>query len=126
MKAILMNNADYLGNPGPDFKYGYGRANALRSAKAIENNWIVADNVSQNQTDTISIVVPAGLGELRVMVSWTDPQALVNAGTALVNDLNATLVLDAQSWNPWVLNPTATATALNANAQRAVDSFNNS
>jgi PKD repeat protein len=126
MRALLTNNADDLGNPGPDFKYGYGRANGLRAAKAIENGWFMADTISQNQTDTISIVVPAGLGELRVMLHWTDPQALVNAGTALVNNLNATLVLDAQSWNPWVLNPTPTATALNANAQRAVDSLNTS
>lgn len=126
MKAILTNTADDLGNPGPDFKYGYGRANALRAAKAIENSWFMADTIGQSQTDTLSIVVPAGLGELRVMVSWTDPQALVNAGTALVNNLNASLVLDAQTWNPWVLNPTATATALNANAQRAVDSLNTS
>ena len=126
MKAFLTNNADDLGNPGPDFKYGYGRANGLRAAKAIENGWFITDTISQNQTDTVSIVVPAGLGELRVMLHWTDPQALVNAGTALVNNLNATLVLDAQSWNPWVLNPTANATALNANAIRAVDSLNNS
>ncbi len=71
---MLTNNADDLGNPGPDFKYGYGRANGLRAAKAIENGWFMADTISQNQTDTISIVVPAGLGELRVMLHWTDPK----------------------------------------------------
>ncbi len=126
MKALLTNNADDIGNPGPDFIYGYGRANALRAAKVIENNWFVADTLSQNQTDTVTITVPSGLGELRVMLHWTDPQALVNASTALVNDLNASLKLDAQTWNPWVLNPTPNSAALNSHAVRAIDSLNNS
>jgi hypothetical protein len=60
------------------------------------------------------------------MVHWTDPQATVNAGRALVNDLNSTLKLDASTWLPWVLNPTPNSTALNSNAVRAVDSLNNS
>ena len=126
MRALLTNNADDLGNPGPDFKYGYGRVNGLRAAKAIEMNWFIKDTLSQNETDTIDIPVPSGAKELRIMVHWTDPQATVNAGRALVNDLNSTLKLDASTWLPWVLNPTPNATALNSNAVRAVDSLNNS
>ena len=126
MRALLTNNADDLGNPGPDFKYGYGRVNGLRAAKAIEMNWFIKDTIAQNETDTIDIPVPFGAQELRIMVHWTDPQATVNAGRALVNDLNSTLKLDASTWLPWVLNPTPNSTALNSNAVRAVDSLNNS
>src|SRR5690606_35826654 len=38
MKAIVMNSADDLGNPGPDFSYGYGRINALKAVQCIEQN----------------------------------------------------------------------------------------
>jgi len=128
MRSLLTNNADDLGNPGPDFKYGYGRINGLRAAKAIEMGWYIKDSVAQGEVDTINITVPGGnsVGELRVMLHWTDPQATLNAGRALVNDLNATLNLDAATWLPWVLDPTPNSTALNSNAVRAVDSLNNS
>ena len=128
MRSLLTNNADDLGNPGPDFKYGYGRVNGLRAAKAIEMGWYIKDSVAQGEVDTVNITVPGGngVGELRVMLHWTDPQATVNAGRALVNDLNATLNLDAATWLPWVLDPTPNSSALNSNAVRAVDSLNNS
>ena len=126
MRSLLTNNADDLGNPGPDFKYGYGRVNGLRSVKAIENGWHIQDSVAQGEVDTINIIVPAGIAQLRVMLHWTDPQATVNAGRALVNDLNGTLKLDASIWLPWVLDPTPNSTALNSNAVRAIDSLNNS
>ena len=31
MKCILLNTADDIGNPGPDFKHGWGVANSYRS-----------------------------------------------------------------------------------------------
>lgn len=124
MKAVLMNSADDLGNAGPDYWYGYGRMNALRSIETIENNWIITDQVSQGQTDTLQLSVPANISQLRVMVYWTDMQAAVNAQQAIVNNLNFTLKKNNNSWLPWVLNPSSTGT-LNIPAVRAVDSLNN-
>ena len=34
MKCILLNTADDLGNPGPDFQHGWGVVNALRAVKS--------------------------------------------------------------------------------------------
>ena len=124
MKAILMNTADDLGQNGPDFIYGYGRMNALRAARAIEQNYFVRDTLAQGGTDTIRISIPSGQQVLRVMLHWTDPAATLNAGRALVNDLNGQLKQGTSSWLPWVLNPTPTATALNSPAVQAVDSLN--
>ena len=91
MRSLLTNNADDLGNPGPDFKYGYGRVNGLRAAKAIEMGWYIKDSVAQGEVDTVNITVPGGngVGELRVMLHWTDPQATVNAGRAFKSLTNA-------------------------------------
>ena len=38
MKCLLLNSADDIGNPGPDFKHGWGEVNALRAIKILENN----------------------------------------------------------------------------------------
>lgn len=124
MKAVLMNSADDLGNPGPDYYYGYGRINARRAIEIIEDGTIITDSVSQGQNDTHVINVPANTAEMRVMVFWTDPPANVLAQRALVNDLNFTLQRGTNTWLPWVLNSTSTATLSN-NAVRAVDSLNN-
>ena len=35
MKAILLNTAEDLGNPGPDYSFGWGRVNALRALKPM-------------------------------------------------------------------------------------------
>lgn len=124
MKAILMNTADDLGQPGPDFIHGYGRMNALRAAKSIEQNHFTKDSLSAGETDTVRVTVPAGTQAVRIMLHWTDPAATVNAGRALVNNLNGVLKQGTATWLPWVLNPTPTATALNSPAVRAVDSLN--
>ncbi len=124
MKAILMNSADDIGNPGPDFIHGFGRINALRAVDLIEADNIITDNVSQGQTDSLTISVPSNIAELRVMVYWTDAAANVNASRALVNDLDFTLYQGSSSWQPWVLNPTNGSTIPN-NAIRGRDSLNN-
>ena len=124
MKAILMNTADDLGQPGPDFIHGYGRVNALRAVKSIEQNQFMRDSLSQGETDTVRITIPSGTHALRVMLHWTDPAATLNAGRALVNNLNGVLHQGATSWLPWVLNPLPLPATLNSPAVRAVDSLN--
>lgn len=126
LKAILMNTADDLGNPGPDFIYGYGRMNILRGIRDIEAGQFITDSITTAQMDSFQISVPANTAELRVMLYWTDPAASPAAGRVLVNDLDLTLkITDTSVLQPWVLDPTPNATALNSNAVRATDTMNN-
>ena len=37
MKGVLLNSGDDLGNPGPDFKHGWGEVNAYQAIKILEN-----------------------------------------------------------------------------------------
>jgi hypothetical protein len=37
MKALVSNTAKDNGNPGPDYKYGFGNLNALRAIKVLDN-----------------------------------------------------------------------------------------
>lgn len=126
MKAIIMNTADDLGNPGPDFGYGYGRVNALKAVKAIENADYLNSTISNAGVNTHNIVVPPGVRKMKVMTYWHDYQAAVNAAVALVNNLNTTITDPSLAvLNPLILDYTPNATNLNTAAIPGVDIRNN-
>lgn len=126
LKGILLNTAEDLGNPGPDFKYGWGRINALRAIRVMEEARFDSGVVSQGTSGTHPVVVPAGTAQLRVMVYWTDYEATANASIALVNDLDIKLAdPSTTSWNPWVLSHYPNPDSLNKPAARGIDRRNN-
>ncbi len=126
MKAIVMNTADDLGNVGPDFGYGYGRVNALKAVKTIEEANYLNATISNAGTNTHNIVVPAGVRRMKVMTYWHDYQASVNAAVALVNNLNTVLTAPSSAtFNPLILDYTPNATNLNTPAIQGVDIRNN-
>lgn len=126
MKAILMNTCDDLGNAGPDYIYGYGRINGRKAIQPVEQQTYVQGTVSNSGTNTHTINVPSGIGELKVMLYWHDYPAAVNAAVALVNNLNMQVVNPANTvFNPWILDYTPNASNLNAVAVRGTDIRNN-
>ncbi len=126
IKAMVLNGADDLGNPGPDFKHGWGSINARRALETMQQGNYLLDSIDQGQQNMHTINVPAGTEELRVMIYWTDYEGSTNAATALVNDLNM-MVTDPSTiqYQPWKLDPSPNVTALDANAIRGTDSLNN-
>jgi|GEM_PF-100171 len=126
MKSILMNTAQDLGNPGPDFIYGYGRVNAMYAIEAIEDANYTSDSVTNGQTKTFSITVPDQTKELKAMLYWVDPSGSLIASRKLINNLDATIISpNGTVYQPWVLDPNPSVASLSANAVRAVDSLNN-
>ncbi len=126
IKAVLLNSAEDIGNPGPDFTYGWGRVNALRALQTLEDNRYTMDSVDQGTSKTFSIQVPSGVNQLRAMVYWLDPQGDPLGTVALVNDLDMTVSIPAgSSVSPWVLDPSPNAGSLSANAVRGADHLNN-
>lgn len=126
IKAIVMNTADDLGNPGPDFSFGYGRVNALKAVQAIEQISYATGTVSNAGNSTHTIVVPAGVKRIKVMTYWHDFQAQIGAAVALVNNLNTTITDPSSTvHNPLVLNYAPNSTSLNANAVPGIDIRNN-
>ena len=122
IKNIVLNTANDLGNPGPDYRFGYGRINALQAVKILEPSVrYVLSNVTTGTTNDLVITVPAGAARLRVMLTWNDPAGAANANPALVNNLNLSVINGANTTLPWVLdkdNPSNPAT-------RAVDNVSN-
>ena len=122
IKAAAMNSATDLGNAGPDFRYGYGMINTGRAYEVIANNQYLFGSISQSGNNSHTVTVPAGVGQLRIMLYWHDPEGTVNTNKALVNDLDLTVNGTLQ---PLVLNPAPNATTLNSPAVPGVDRLNN-
>ena len=126
MKCVVLNSADDLGNPGPDFKHGWGEINVLRGLSILENVNYESGTISQGQDEDHYINVPAGTKEIKVMVYWHDKEASTNASIALVNDLDITLMSPSgNTIYPWVLDPTPNSSNLNAVATQGIDDLNN-
>lgn len=126
IKAAILNTAEDLGNPGPDFKHGWGRINAIKSHELISQDNYITASISQGDNDIHNLSVPAGVTKLKIMVYWADYEGTANASIALVNDLNMQVTDPGMvAFDPWVLDPSPNATTLDQNAVRAVDNLNN-
>lgn len=126
LKGILQNTCEDLGNPGPDFIFGYGRINARRALSVIQGSHFMSDSISGTTKNfTLSIPTNGVVKQVRIMLIWPDPAASTTAGKVLVNDLDLVVTQDSNSYQPWVLDPTPNSANLNANAVRARDSLNN-
>ncbi len=126
MKGIILNSADDLGNPGPDYSFGWGRINADNAFEIISNHQYLDSTISSLSTNSHTINVPAGTSRLKIMLYWKDPQASAFASPALVNDLNLTVNDPSlNTYLPLVLDPTPNATTLNLPASPGVDNLNN-
>lgn len=127
LKSIIMNSADDMLTAGPDFQTGYGKVNARRAYDIIRLGQHFQGTVNQGTTNTHTIVVPPNAKEVKVMVYWVDWEAASGITTrTIVNNLDMVLVdPTAQSYQPWVLNPTFGQATLANPAVRATDSLNN-
>ncbi len=88
MKAIVCNGATDKGAAGPDFGFGFGGLNLLRSVEMIEKNQYVTNTISNGSTAKHSVVIPANTAQLKVMLYWHDPASSLISRQTLVNDLD--------------------------------------
>ncbi|MEJ8820076.1 S8 family peptidase [Lacibacter sp. H407] len=126
IKAVLLNSADDVESPGIDFKSGYGNANAFNAVNTIVQGHHFTGLVSASTQQQFNITIPAGIKQLKVTLVWSDPQSTPNTTKALLNDLDLELTHTASSttWQPWVLNSTASMAAIQQLPVRKRDSLN--
>ncbi|MBS1775420.1 MAG: S8 family peptidase [Bacteroidetes bacterium] len=124
LKALMMNGATDMGNPGPDFTYGFGLINTFRSKQMLDSNHFWNGLVNQSANAQTSIFVPPNAAQLKVMLYWNDTPSSILASTNLVNDLDLTVnEPSGQLHHPLVLNPLPAN--VSAVAVEGVDNLNN-
>lgn len=122
IKNAICNTAADLGNPGPDYRFGFGRINALAAVRLLEENRYSINTVSSGASTDVQVTVPAGASRLKVMLNWNDPAGTANANPALINNLDLSVIdPSATTTLPWVLNPASPGSI----ATRGVDNVSN-
>jgi len=122
MKALICNGGTDVGNTGPDYTYGFGWMNLLRSVDMLHNNRFYISSINNGDDDPHSISVPANTAQLKVTLYWNDPAAAVFASQTLINDL------DLEINSPSVVLPFKLDTIpanVNNSATQAADHINN-
>jgi hypothetical protein len=124
MKALICNGGTDLGNNGPDYTYGFGWMNLLRSVDMLSNNRYYISTINNGVNNPHSISVPVNTAQLKVTLYWNDPAAAVFASQALVNDLDLELTTPGPSTVlPYKLD--TIPANVNNNATQAPDHINN-
>jgi len=127
LKAAMLNTANDLGNDGPDFIFGWGKINAFKALKLLEENRYLSASISQGNNNTHNVTIPANVRRAKIMIYWADKEASVSATKALVNNLDMNIVNGANTYYPWILNsnPNATTLAQAATRNGILDTLNN-
>lgn len=124
MKAIACNTARDLGNPGPDYIYGFGLIDGKKAVDAINANQYYDNVLGQGDEQETTITVPAGEPQLNILLYWHDKEAAPYPDKALINDLDLEIVdPNGNVVLPWILNPDVAG--VDQNAIRGVDTLNN-
>ncbi|HEY1020999.1 MAG TPA: S8 family serine peptidase, partial [Flavisolibacter sp.] len=92
MKALLCNGAADRGKAGPDFLYGFGGLNLLRSVNALEALHYFTGNSTQGATTSHTISIPPNTAQVKVLLYWNDLPASVISTKNLVHDLDLEVV----------------------------------
>lgn len=121
LRGIACNTATDMGNPGPDYKYGYGVINGLRAVQVLENKTYFNSTVEQGKSISKEIAVPAGAAALKVMLSWTDNYGTVGSSRVLTNNIDLKVTGGGVTYLPWILDPANP----NNPAVRGKDNLNN-
>jgi hypothetical protein len=109
LKALMIHTADDLGNSGPDYKFGWGLINNVKSAEKLvlhkrnpSANNIIVDSLTQDnnpkQRDMYDDFTFEwdGISPIKVTLCWTDPPGtttneLDSRTPRLVHDLDITI-----------------------------------
>jgi hypothetical protein len=130
LKTLLIAGADDIGNPGPDYTYGFGLVNAKASVDLIRadgrsGSRIRTGAIGQGQ----QIETTFGIGavqNVRIVLGWADPEVLLSpndlADKTLINDLDLKVIdPSGNTVFPYILNKGTP----DARATRGVNSVDN-
>jgi len=126
VRAILINSADDIAVPGPDFESGFGNLDLKGAVETVYNQRFTTEIITPGQTLAIPLNIPSNVRQCKITLVWNDPTATLLAPKALLHDLDLSL-LDpvGNAYFPWVLNTAPHPDSLQQAALRGRDTLNN-
>lgn len=113
VKAAFVESASDLGDPGPEYDWGYGRLNVTGAIDLLDQDRLLEDSVAHGETKSWTFENDGTISLASVTLAWDDPGAANNAAVTLINNLNLRLIPPSgpAQYLPWVLNPAIPANA---------------
>ncbi|HVR42423.1 MAG TPA: S8 family serine peptidase [Thermoanaerobaculia bacterium] len=112
LKALLIHGAQDLGNPGPDYTYGFGLVDARASIDVILADGGTGARIQRGslaQGESVEYLLELSAGSaVRATLAWFDPFSVPfpTLETTLINDLDLHVVApDGSILGAWVLDP---------------------
>ncbi|HUL51642.1 MAG TPA: S8 family serine peptidase [Verrucomicrobiae bacterium] len=111
VKAILIHTATDLGNPGPDYEFGWGAVNATAAIDLIladqqKNHELITEGVSTLKNNVTFPFQSDGSRNVKATLVWDDTESSPSQSKALVNDLDLRLISPSNTvFKPLVLDP---------------------
>jgi hypothetical protein len=125
LKGLIIHTADDLGQPGPDYQFGWGMMNARAAAEQIQrhhdeptSSMILEGRLTSNRPtdvnpDDVYYFYCDASEPIRVTLCWTDPPAAAiidydNRSPRLIHDLDLRIIGPSGStiYYPYVLKAT--------------------
>ncbi len=116
LKALLIHTATDIGNPGPDYTYGWGLVDVKTAADLLQRqaDFSELESIVEAQVTTALPVRSYtfawdGESPIRATLAWTDPSGISQSAhddrsPDLVNDLNLKLIApDGTEYFPFVM-----------------------
>ncbi len=111
-RAIMIHSAVDVFHPGPDYRHGWGNADALAAANLIladaadPGTRLARGAVRDKEQRVFGVDVPANAPALKITLSWLDAFFNSTEERRLLNDLDLQLIApDGQIFLPFVLDP---------------------
>ena len=137
LKGLLIHTADDRGNPGPDYKYGWGLVDSLEAADLIsahkdfpERQVLTEDELDNTHPIHSQSFVWDGSFPIKATLSWTDPAGNATSTSdlrspRLINNLNLKIIAPGGSeYLPFVMPFVGTWTQASMNANATTGSNN--
>ncbi len=106
LKVLYAQTAVDLGNPGPDYKFGYGSVRIVPAIDLMRTAQFRQETVSQGFDQTYTVTVAPGTPSLALTLAWDDAPGTALVIPSLVNDLDLEVFgPDFVQVFPWTLNP---------------------
>ncbi len=112
LSAIMIHNVTDVFHVGPDYRFGWGNADAKAAADFIladaadPGRRLIRGAARDGETVEYPMDVPAGAPSLKVTLTWLDAFAAGTAQRRLINDLDLELLApNGETEYPWTLDP---------------------
>jgi serine protease AprX len=134
VRGLLCHSAREAGiDPGPDYMFGWGLADAHNAAQVISNRGVssIIDErtLGNNSSYSVSFTINS-VQDINVALAWTDPTGVANIASnnddrtpRLVNNLDLKVIKDGTTYYPWKLDPDFPNNAATNNSDNDVDNI---